>query len=86
MVGSEFTYNVTDNNSPPRYAATGLPSGLKINSATGLISGKPTKGGDYAVTLQAIDQVSGEPITIATGTKVFLIRPFGNKTIAPSSW
>jgi len=35
------------------YGATGLPSGLTINSSTGLISGTPTTTGTYNVTLTA---------------------------------
>jgi hypothetical protein len=37
------------------YSATGLPAGLSINSATGLISGTPTKVGTFTVTVQATD-------------------------------
>jgi serine protease len=37
------------------YVASGLPSGLTINPTSGLISGKPTKGGAYKVTVRAYD-------------------------------
>jgi Phosphoesterase family/Putative Ig domain len=37
------------------YAATGLPAGLSINSATGLISGTPTTTGTSSVTVTATD-------------------------------
>jgi subtilase family serine protease len=37
------------------YSATGLPTGLSINSSTGLISGTPTTSGSYSVTVTAKD-------------------------------
>ncbi|MEY9859173.1 hypothetical protein ABH935_004801 [Catenulispora sp. GAS73] len=37
------------------YAATGLPAGLAINSATGAISGTPTTAGTSSVTVTATD-------------------------------
>jgi hypothetical protein len=37
------------------YAATGLPAGLSINAATGLISGTPTSAGAATVTVTATD-------------------------------
>jgi len=86
MVGSQYSYSITANNGPTQYAAAGLPPGLRINPTTGVISGRPTRGGDYAVTLQAVRRVPGEPVTTARGTKVFLIRPFGNKTIPANAW
>ncbi len=38
---------------PPAYGATGLPAGLTVNSATGLISGTPTAAGTSTVTVSA---------------------------------
>jgi hypothetical protein len=52
-VGSPFTYQITATNSPTSYGATGLPSGLTVNTTTGLISGTPTAGGTSTVTLSA---------------------------------
>src|SRR4029077_5738790 len=52
-VGSAFTYQLTATSSPTSYGATGLPSGLSINTGTGLISGTPTSAGTSAVTLSA---------------------------------
>jgi O-glycosyl hydrolase len=47
------------------YTAAGLPTGLSINSSTGLISGTPTAGGTFTVTVTATDG------TGATGAATF---------------
>ncbi|GAA4989869.1 putative Ig domain-containing protein [Kitasatospora paranensis] len=47
------------------YSATGLPAGLSINSATGLVSGTPTTAGTSTVTVTAKDT------TNATGSTSF---------------
>ena len=52
-VGSAFSYQITASNSPTSYGATGLPAGLSVNSASGLISGTPTTAGMLTVTLSA---------------------------------
>ena len=52
-VGSSFSYQITATNSPASYGATGLPTGLSVNTATGLISGTPAAAGTSTVTLSA---------------------------------
>ncbi|MER5409844.1 M4 family metallopeptidase, partial [Streptomyces sp. NPDC002769] len=47
------------------YAATGLPTGLSINSSTGAIAGTPTTAGTYSTTVTVTDS------TGATGTASF---------------
>src|SRR5947207_492643 len=47
------------------YSATGLPPGLSINASSGLITGTPTAGGTYDVTVTATDT------TGASGTATF---------------
>jgi endo-1,4-beta-xylanase len=54
---ASLTVHATDSASGQTltYAATGLPTGLAINSGTGVVSGTPTTAGSYAVTVTAQD-------------------------------
>ena len=48
-----FTYTITATGSPTAYGATGLPSWLSVNPATGVISGTPTATGTFTCTIFA---------------------------------
>lgn len=48
-----FTYQISASGNPTSYGATGLPAGLVLNAATGEITGTPTVGGTYSVTVSA---------------------------------
>src|SRR6266496_4131851 len=56
-VGTATSLQMTASGGTPPYtwSATGLPTGLSINSSTGLISGTPTVVGTYNVTVTAQD-------------------------------
>ncbi|NDC74766.1 hypothetical protein EBZ70_05665 [bacterium] len=58
-VSQAFSYQIAASNTPTSFAATGLPAGLSVNTATGLISGTPTTAAVSSVTISA---------TNATGT------------------
>jgi hypothetical protein len=68
-LGASFSHQITASGSPTSFGAIRLPPGLKINTKTGLISGKPTKVGVFSATLQALKKGS----TTATATKVFTV-------------
>jgi hypothetical protein len=44
-VNAAFSYQITATNGPTSYGASGLPAGLSVNTATGLVSGVPTATG-----------------------------------------
>ena len=50
-LGVPFTYQAAASNATTSITATGLPNGLMINSATGLISGTPTMTATFTATL-----------------------------------
>ncbi len=53
-VGVPYSFTVTASGTAPiAFAATGLPPGLSIDPASGAISGTPTTGGSYSVTITA---------------------------------
>jgi hypothetical protein len=51
--GLAFRYRIIATNSPTAYHATGLPAGLRVDTSTGLISGKPKASGTFPVTISA---------------------------------
>jgi subtilase family serine protease len=51
--GAAFSYSITATNSPTSYSASGLPSGLSVNTSNGVISGTPASAGSASVTIRA---------------------------------
>ena len=56
VIGSSFSYTITASNDPSGFAATGLPAGLSLNPATGIISGICTQTGTWPVAISAANQ------------------------------
>jgi hypothetical protein len=62
-----FSYTITASGSATAYGASGLPSGLSVNSASGEITGTPTQSGTFNATLTATDaagNAASAPLTI----------------------
>ncbi|MEO0054102.1 MAG: hypothetical protein RLZZ50_49, partial [Verrucomicrobiota bacterium] len=65
VVGQAFSYQIAASNSPTSFAATGLPAGLGVNTASGLISGTPSASGNSTVTLSATNASGTGTATLA---------------------
>ncbi|HWB90626.1 MAG TPA: LamG-like jellyroll fold domain-containing protein [Puia sp.] len=65
LLGRSYSYTITAIKSPTRFNATGLPAGLTVDTATGVISGIPTTTGSYPVTLTAANDTSSATMTLA---------------------
>jgi hypothetical protein len=51
--GAAASYTITASNSPTSFSASGLPSGLSVNTSTGVISGSTHQTGVFNVTIGA---------------------------------
>jgi hypothetical protein len=67
------------------YGATGLPAGLVIDSSTGTISGTPTTGGSYPVTVTASDNAGYSGSTTFTWTVTNVVSVTGPSDQSSSS-
>jgi hypothetical protein len=68
--GANFSYQITANNQPSGFSATGLPPGLQLNASTGWITGKCATSGTFSVNVTA----QGASST-ASGTVRIVILP-----------
>lgn len=63
-LGADFLYTAAATNFPTTFSATNLPPGLVIDSASGLISGRPTASGNFAVALSATNALGQGTATV----------------------
>ena len=68
QVDSLFNYQITATNGPASYGASGLPPGVNVNPATGLVSGVPTAPGTFAATIAAGNTAGGASTAALTIT------------------
>jgi hypothetical protein len=75
-----YSYAISATGSPTAFTATGLPPGLALNPASGLITGSPAATGRYPVALSAAN-----PGASGTGTLTLTVVQSYTLTITPSS-
>ncbi len=70
VAGAPFLYQVNTNATAATFNATGLPSGLTLASASGVISGTPTQTGSFNVSVTATNVTGSD-----TQTLVLTVQP-----------
>jgi Zn-dependent metalloprotease len=66
-----FTVTASGGTSPYHFSATGLPAGISINATSGQVSGTPTAGGTFNVTVNVTD--SSNPVKSGSTAFTFTI-------------
>jgi Putative Ig domain len=80
-VNTAFSYQIPASGTPASYNATGLPSGLTVNTTTGLISGTTSAVGAFSVNISATYGTGSSAIT-GSGTLALTIT-FSDGSFSP---
>jgi len=78
--GHEFLYRIPATGvRPMKFSATGLPASLKLDSTTGMITGRTPARGEYKVTLRAANAhgSASRPFRVVAGDTLALTPPMG---------
>jgi alpha-galactosidase len=78
--GNDFLFRIpATGECPIAFTAKGLPSGLSLDTKTGIITGKIKKAGKYEVSLTATNRLgkNSRKLTIVCGNQIALTPPLG---------
>jgi hypothetical protein len=90
-----FSYQITATSSPMSFSASGVPAGLVIDTTTGVISGRPTATGVFAIAIGATNAAgtasgtltltvnAAAPVIVSGPPPLQVFQPGGNVVLAP---
>lgn len=64
VIGRAFSFKLFADRQPTSYVVTGLPAGLKVNAATGVISGAPKQTGTFQLQVTATNEGGSDTTTL----------------------
>ncbi len=73
--GQNFSYTIIASNNPTSFSASGLPAGVDLDPATGVMAGPPIVSGTFPVTIVAANQygAGSQVLTITLASSVPVI-------------